>query len=131
MPYLTDSKVRVAESFGVDWNSEYNTYELRTEFINVLIGQMSVIGPRPHMQYEDESLSRQIPKYPVRRFVKPGISGWAQVHGYRGGTNSLEDMIKRTEYDIDYIENWTFWLDIKIIFLTIWQMITFRIPSAY
>lgn len=101
------------------------------QFINVLIGQMSVIGPRPHMQYEDESLSRQIPKYPVRRFVKPGISGWAQVHGYRGGTNSLADMIKRTEYDIDYIENWTFWLDIKIIFLTIWQMITFRIPSAY
>jgi putative colanic acid biosynthesis UDP-glucose lipid carrier transferase len=101
------------------------------QFINVLIGQMSVIGPRPHMLYEDKALSAKIPRYPVRRFVKPGISGWAQIHGYRGGSSSINEMAKRITYDIDYVENWTLWLDIKIIAITIWQMITFRIPSAY
>jgi len=101
------------------------------QFINVLIGQMSVIGPRPHMLYEDKALSQKIPRYPVRRFVKPGISGWAQIHGYRGGSSSINEMAKRIKFDIDYVENWSFWLDIKIIAVTVWQMITFRIPSAY
>ena len=101
------------------------------QFINVLLGTMSVVGPRPHMVGEDEELEKLIPKYRVRRFVKPGITGWAQINGYRGGTDDLELMKKRTEYDIWYLENWSLSLDIKIILITIWQMVTFRIPKAY
>jgi putative colanic acid biosysnthesis UDP-glucose lipid carrier transferase len=101
------------------------------QFINVFKGQMSIVGPRPHMNAEDEQLAKKIPKYPVRRFVKPGITGWAQIHGYRGGTEDMAMMKKRTEYDIYYLENWTLLLDIKIIFITAWQMLTMRIPNAY
>jgi exopolysaccharide biosynthesis polyprenyl glycosylphosphotransferase len=101
------------------------------QFLNVLKGEMSVVGPRPHMSEEDETLAHHINKYPVRRFVKPGITGWAAIHGYRGGTESIEAMTKRTEYDIHYLENWTLWLDIRIMLVTTWQMLTFRIPNAY
>lgn len=101
------------------------------QFINVLKGQMSVVGPRPHMNAEDEQLASQIPKYPVRRFVKPGITGWAQIHGYRGGTENMDMMKRRTDYDIYYLENWNIWLDIKIMAITAWQMLTLRIPNAY
>lgn len=102
------------------------------QFINVLKGEMSVVGPRPHSV--DEELDRKyqdiIKEYNVRFFTKPGITGWAQVNGYRGGTRNLELMRKRVEYDIWYIENWSFWLDIKIIILTIWRMIKGD-PNAY
>ena len=67
----------------------------------------------------------------MRRFVKPGISGWAAVNGYRGGTDDIELMEKRTEYDIWYLENWTIWLDIKIVLITVFQMIRFKVPKAY
>ena len=70
-------------------------------------------------------------KYSFRRFVKPGITGWAAINGYRGVTDDMQLMEKRTEHDIWYLENWSLWLDIKIIAITIWQMATFRIPKAY
>lgn len=101
------------------------------QFLNVLKGKMSVVGPRPHMLQEDMEIRKIVPKYRIRQFVKPGITGWAAVNGYRGGTNDLELMKKRTEHDIWYIENWTFSLDVKIVLRTVWQMITFRIPNAY
>ena len=101
------------------------------QFINVLLGNMSTVGPRPHMIGEDSILENNIPRYKMRRFVKPGVTGWAAINGYRGGTNDINLMVKRTEYDIWYIENWSFFLDLKIIFITIWQMITFKIPKAY
>ena len=101
------------------------------QFINVLLGTMSTVGPRPHMVGEDSVLEKQVARYRIRRFVKPGITGWAAINGLRGGTENLKLMTKRTEYDIWYLENWSFWLDIKIIIITIWQMITFRIPKAY
>lgn len=101
------------------------------QFINVLLGSMSVVGPRPHMKGEDDQLARVVPKYRVRRYVKPGITGRAQINGYRGGTDDMDLMRKRTEHDIWYVENWSVWLDIKIIFITIWQMMTFSIPKAY
>jgi lipopolysaccharide/colanic/teichoic acid biosynthesis glycosyltransferase len=63
--------------------------------------------------------------------VKPGLTGWAAINGYRGGTKDLELMKKRVEHDISYIENWSFLFDLKIILRTVWQMITFRIPNAY
>jgi len=96
------------------------------QFINVLFGYMSVVGPRPHMVSEDQKIADKIDKYRIRRFVKPGITGLAAIKGYRGGTENLELMQKRINYDIEYIENWSFWQDIKISAITFWQMITFN-----
>ncbi len=101
------------------------------QFINVLIGSMSTVGPRPHMVGEDKILEENVQHYRIRRFVKPGVTGWAAINGYRGGTDNMDLMRKRTEHDIWYLENWSVWLDIKIIVITILQMITFRIPKAY
>ena len=92
------------------------------QFLNVLFGKMSVVGPRPHMLKHTEMYSQLIDKYMVRHFAKPGITGWAQVTGYRGETKELADMEARIKKDMWYIENWTFWLDMKIIFLTIRNM---------
>ncbi len=96
------------------------------QFINVLLGDMSVIGPRPNPIREDLYIADKIDKYRIRRFVKPGITGLAAIRGYRGGTENLELMQKRIDYDIEYIENWSFWLDVKISFITFWHMITFH-----
>ncbi len=89
------------------------------QFINVFLGNMSVVGPRPHMLKHTEQYSALIQHYKVRHFVKPGITGWAQVNGYRGLTDELWKMEKRVEYDMEYLENWHFFWDIKIIFMTL------------
>lgn len=88
------------------------------QFFNVFLGNMSVVGPRPHMISHTEEYSALIEKYMVRHAIKPGITGWAQVNGYRGGTKHLWQMEKRVEYDVWYIRNWNIFLDLKIIFLT-------------
>ena len=93
------------------------------QFINVLLGQMSVIGPRPHMLKHTEEYSKIIDKFMVRHLVKPGITGWAQVNGYRGETKDVTDMEGRVRADVWYIENWSFGLDVKIIIMTIINMI--------
>lgn len=89
------------------------------QFINVLMGDMSIVGPRPHMLAHTEYYSEKIGDYMIRHYVKPGITGWAQTHGERGETKTVEDMARRVEKDIWYIENWGFWLDIQIIFKTV------------
>lgn len=89
------------------------------QFINVFLGQMSVVGPRPHMLAHTEQYSKLIDKYMVRHLIKPGITGWAQVNGYRGQTEQLWQMERRVEYDVWYIEHWTFLSDLKIIARTI------------
>jgi putative colanic acid biosynthesis UDP-glucose lipid carrier transferase len=89
------------------------------QFFNVLFGQMSVVGPRPHMLSHTEQYANLIDNFLVRHYAKPGITGWAQVNGFRGETKELIDMEGRVEYDIWYIENWSFVLDIKIIILTV------------
>lgn len=88
------------------------------QFFNVLWGSMSVVGPRPHMLLHTEEYSALINNYLVRHFAKPGITGWAQVNGFRGETKAIGDMEKRVNCDIWYIENWSFLLDMKIIWLT-------------
>lgn len=93
------------------------------QFINVLKGDMSVVGPRPHMLKHTEQYSALIDKYMVRHLVKPGITGWAQVTGYRGETKTLEQMEGRVKRDVWYIENWTFFLDLKIIVVTLLNML--------
>lgn len=93
------------------------------QFFNVLKGDMSVVGPRPNMISQLEYYSKEIDKYNFRHFITPGITGYAQVHGFRGETKDIMLMKKRVEYDAYYIENWNLTLDIKIIFLTVWNMI--------
>ncbi|MDR1408249.1 MAG: undecaprenyl-phosphate glucose phosphotransferase [Tannerella sp.] len=92
------------------------------QFVNVLLGDMSVVGPRPHMLKHTELYSKLIDKYMVRHLVKPGITGWAQIMGYRGETRTLEQMEGRVKRDVWYLENWSFFLDLKIIFVTIVNM---------
>ena len=92
------------------------------QFYNVLRGDMSVVGPRPHMLKHTELYSTIIDKYMVRHLVKPGITGWAQVNGYRGETKTIEQMEERVMHDVWYLENWTFLLDFKIILVTILNM---------
>lgn len=89
------------------------------QFLNVFLGDMSVVGPRPHMLRHTEEYSRLIDKYMVRHLVKPGITGWAQVNGYRGETRQLWQMEKRVQYDVWYIENWSLLLDLKIAVRTV------------
>ncbi len=93
------------------------------QFINVLLGNMSVVGPRPHMLKHTMEYSLLIDKFMVRHLVKPGITGWAQAHGYRGPTTNPKFMIKRVRYDMWYIENWSLLLDFKIIILTVFNLI--------
>jgi len=89
------------------------------QFINVLQGRMSIVGPRPHAVSHNEFYRKQIPGYMLRHKVKPGITGWAQVNGWRGETDTLEKMQKRVEHDLSYLNHWSIWLDLKIILLTL------------
>lgn len=93
------------------------------QFINVLKGDMSVVGPRPHMVSHTHMYAERIDKFMVRHFVKPGITGLAQVSGYRGEVENDSDIINRVKYDIFYLENWSLFLDLKIVFQTIYNAI--------
>jgi len=89
------------------------------QFFNVLFGHMSVVGPRPHMLKHTDQYSELIDGYLVRHYIKPGITGYAQISGYRGETDELWKMERRVQYDMNYLENWNFWWDLKIILMTI------------
>ena len=100
------------------------------QFWNVLKGEMSVVGPRPHPTPLNLESKDKVHLYMLRHLVKPGITGWAQVNGYRGETKDISQMQKRIDYDIWYIENWSFFLDMQIIFMTVWNMVKGD-PEAY
>ena len=89
------------------------------QFINVLLGDMSVVGPRPHMVSHTEMYAKSIDKFMVRHFIKPGITGLAQTNGYRGEVESKDDITNRVKFDIFYVENWSLLIDIKIVIITI------------
>lgn len=89
------------------------------QFFNVLKGEMSMVGPRPHRVYLDKKLQNEVAKYMVRHYIKPGITGWAQVNGWRGPTETNEQKTQRTRFDLWYLKNWTFGLDLRIVFLTL------------
>jgi len=97
---------------------KYSLDEL-PQFVNVLLGNMSVVGPRPHRRYLNRQLQENVYHYMLRQYVKPGLTGWAQVNGWRGPTDTEEQKKQRTLHDLWYIENWSFGLDIKIILLTV------------
>ena len=89
------------------------------QFLNVLLGDMSVVGPRPHLWSQNKAYASKIKKYMVRHYVKPGITGLAQVKGYRGEIETDDDMINRIKLDVFYIENWSIIMDFKIIIQTV------------
>lgn len=91
------------------------------QFFNVLQGNMSIVGPRPHALAHNVQYREQIPRYMLRHKVKPGITGWAQVNGFRGETDTLQKMEARVQADLFYIENWSIWLDLKIIVMTVFK----------
>jgi putative colanic acid biosynthesis UDP-glucose lipid carrier transferase len=99
------------------------------QFFNVLGGSMSIVGPRPHVHALDQLYRSQIKGYMQRNKVKPGITGWAQVNGSRGETAGLEPMRRRIEYDLDYLRDWSLWVDLKIIAMTL--LVLIRDPNAY
>jgi putative colanic acid biosynthesis UDP-glucose lipid carrier transferase len=88
------------------------------QFINVLLGDMSVVGPRPHALQHNEMYKGLLELYMLRHRVKPGITGWAQIHGHRGETDTVDKMAKRVQFDLHYIQNWSLWMDIQIIIWT-------------
>lgn len=93
------------------------------QFMNVLLGHMSVVGPRPNMVKQLEFYSQHIDNYSFRHFVTPGITGWAQINGFRGETQTIDLMEKRVELDIEYMQRWSLFFDCKIVFLTAWNII--------
>jgi putative colanic acid biosynthesis UDP-glucose lipid carrier transferase len=99
------------------------------QFINVLEGTMSIVGPRPHAVAHNEQYRRLVEGYMIRHKVKPGITGWAQVNGFRGETETLEKMKKRIEYDLDYLNHWSLSLDLWIIFKT--ALVVLKDSKAY
>ncbi|MGA3309293.1 MAG: undecaprenyl-phosphate glucose phosphotransferase [Xanthobacteraceae bacterium] len=100
------------------WLRRWNIDEI-PQLFNVLTGDMSLVGPRPHALSHDREYERRISLYARRHNVKPGITGWAQIHGLRGETDTEEKMRKRVEHDLFYIDNWSFWLDLKVIARTV------------
>jgi putative colanic acid biosysnthesis UDP-glucose lipid carrier transferase len=99
------------------------------QILNVLTGKMSFVGPRPHAVAHNEQYRKLISGYMIRHKVRPGITGWAQVNGLRGETDTVEKMRQRIEYDIDYLNNWSLWLDFKILLRTV--PLIFRDKGAY
>lgn len=94
------------------------------QFINVLKGDMSLVGPRPHMVKHTDDFSKVVDHYMLRQFLKPGITGWAQINGYRGEIASADQIKDRVSSDLWYLEHWTVWLDLRIIFLTVFKVFT-------
>ena len=89
------------------------------QLFNVLIGDMSIVGPRPHAVEHNDHYANRIQSYLERHRIKPGITGWAQIHGLRGETDTIEKMRKRVEFDLYYADNWSLALDLKIMILTL------------
>lgn len=101
------------------------------QLFNVLQNHMSLVGPRPHMLKHTEEYRQQVDRFMVRHFAKPGVTGWAQICGFRGETKTVKDMENRANADIWYIENWSFLLDLKIVLKTIWNMFFTKEENAY
>jgi len=124
VPTSVDSKVKQA-TLGDPRITRIGSFLRRSsldelpQFFNVLKGDMSIVGPRPHAVEHDEEFRQIISSYVSRLRVKPGITGWAQIHGFRGLTDTREKLLSRPEYDLFYIDHWSLWLDLWIILKTV------------
>ena len=96
------------------------------QLLNVLLGEMSIVGPRPHATNHNEMFENEILPFARRHNVKPGITGWAQVNGYRGPADTIDKMQKRVEFDLYYIDNWSFFFDMKIMLMTLFSKKAYR-----
>jgi lipopolysaccharide/colanic/teichoic acid biosynthesis glycosyltransferase len=96
------------------------------QLLNVLGGEMSIVGPRPHLTVHNREFEPKIAELSRRHRVKPGITGWAQVNGYRGQTDTIEKMQRRVEHDLFYIEHWSLFLDVKIVIMTLLSKKTYN-----
>ncbi len=110
------------------WLRRWNVDEI-PQLFNVLVGDMSLVGPRPHALTHNHDYERKISLYARRHNVKPGITGWAQIHGFRGETNTDDKMRQRVEHDLYYIDNWSIWLDLRILIQTVLSPVAYR--NAY
>jgi putative colanic acid biosynthesis UDP-glucose lipid carrier transferase len=99
------------------------------QLLCVIAGSMSLVGPRPHAVAHNEQYRRIIDGYMLRHKVQPGMTGWAQINGFRGATDTLEQMQQRVAYDLDYLRRWSPWVDIQILWRTVWLVIRDR--NAY
>jgi putative colanic acid biosynthesis UDP-glucose lipid carrier transferase len=106
----------------VGWFLRRTSIDELPQLLNVLTGEMSIVGPRPHALVHDEQFERQLDLFSLRRRVRPGLTGWAQVHGFRGETKTTNDIRSRVEHDLYYIDNWSIWLDIEIMIRTIFVL---------
>ena len=126
---ISQAKKRDERLTRVGWLLRRMSLDELPQLINVLRGDMSVVGPRPHALAHNSHYEDLVQNYANRHRVKPGITGWAQIHGHRGETEKPEMMAERVRYDLEYIENWSIWLDLKIIVMTIPSLLFPR--SAY
>lgn len=110
------------------WLRRFNIDEI-PQLFNVIMGDMSLVGPRPHALSHDREFERRVALYARRHNVKPGITGWAQIHGFRGETDTEEKLSKRIEHDLHYIDNWSLTLDLKILARTVLSSASYR--NAY
>ena len=111
----------------VGWFLRKTSLDELPQLWNVLVGDMSLLGPRPHMLQHTEYYSDKIPDYMRRHDMRPGLTGYAQIKGLRGPTPRLEDMERRVEADLEYVDNFSLWLDFRIFFATLWRMVTFKL----
>ncbi|MDO8602170.1 MAG: sugar transferase, partial [bacterium] len=133
---VTESEVTVVQAKKDDPRvTRFGAFLRRTsldelpQLINVLEGKMSLVGPRPHAVAHNEQYRKQVDRYMLRHKVKPGITGLAQVNGWRGETDTLDKMQMRIKFDLAYIQNWSLFLDLKIIYQTMFKVISDR--NAY
>ncbi len=106
----------------VGWFLRRTSLDELPQLINVLLGDMSIVGPRPHALVHDQLFEQQLDRFSRRRRVRPGLTGWAQVHGFRGETKTTLDIRKRVEHDLYYIDNWSIWLDVEIVVRTVFVL---------
>lgn len=106
----------------VGWFLRRTSLDEIPQLLNVLTGDMSIVGPRPHALVHDQQFEQQLDRFSLRRRVRPGLTGWAQVHGFRGETKTTRDIRNRVEHDLYYIDNWSIWLDIEIMIRTIFVL---------
>lgn len=106
----------------IGWFLRRTSLDELPQLINVLSGDMSIVGPRPHALAHDQLFDQQLDLFSLRRRVRPGLTGWAQVHGFRGETKTTLDISKRVEHDLYYIDNWSIWLDVEIMIRTIFVL---------